>query len=43
MSSDCPDQYLRDNIKLQELFLQYLQDCGIDTNTKYNALFTDKS
>jgi hypothetical protein len=43
MSSDCPDQYLRDNIKLQELFLQYLQDCGIDTNTKYNASFTDKS
>jgi hypothetical protein len=43
MSSDCPDQYLRNNIKLQELFLQYLQDCGIDTNAKYNAAFTDKS
>jgi hypothetical protein len=39
---DCPDVFLRDNIKIQELFLNYLKECGIDTEVKTHKQFHDK-
>lgn len=42
MSEDCPDPYLKDNIKIQKQFLFYLQECGVNTDLRSNMQFTDK-
>ena len=41
--NDCPDEYLRNNTTIQQQFLQYLQECGIDINTSVHVQFNDKS
>ena len=40
---DCQgDVFLRNNVKVQELFLDYLKECGIDTDVKKHKQFHDK-
>ena len=33
---DCPDEFLINNIKIQKLFLNYLQEAGVNTEFKKN-------
>jgi branched-subunit amino acid transport protein AzlD len=40
---DCHgDVFLRNNVKIQEQFLDYLKECGIDTEVKKDKQFHDK-
>ena len=40
---DCPDEYLRDNKKIQYHFLEYLQEIGMNIQFKSNMIFSDIS
>jgi pyruvate-formate lyase-activating enzyme len=43
LDKDCPDEYLKDNKIIQQQFLEYLQEIGINTDIKSNTLFLDTS
>jgi len=43
MADDCPDEYLKNNTKIQEQFANYLQECGIDIESKSYIQFSDTS
>jgi hypothetical protein len=40
---DCPDVYLRNNKKIQQQFLTYLEMCGVDVKSTSALEFDDKS
>lgn len=40
---DCPDQFLQNNTKIQQQFLEFLKEIGVHIEPNTNMKFTDKS
>ena len=43
LHKDCPDEYLIDNKIIQQQFLEYLQEIGMNIEIKSNIIFSDDS